>query len=77
MIKCTRDLLKAYGGNALVNKMDLRLGLIPCHLGLKVFNNELADLALFTASEYKHMMKIMPFVLEDLLEKNQNKLLVQ
>ncbi|CAG8828142.1 9029_t:CDS:1, partial [Cetraspora pellucida] len=57
--------------------MDLRLGLIPCYLELKVFNNGLADLALFTASEYKHMIKIMPFVLEGLLEKNQNELLIQ
>ncbi|CAG8727633.1 19973_t:CDS:2, partial [Cetraspora pellucida] len=77
MIKCTQDLLKAYEDNALVNKIDLRLRLIPHHPGLKVFNNELADLTLFTASEYKHMMKIMPFVLEGLLEKNQNKLLIQ
>ncbi|CAG8723166.1 4477_t:CDS:1, partial [Ambispora leptoticha] len=57
--------------------MDLKLGLIPHHPGLKVFNNILADLALFTASEYKYMMKIILFVLEGLFEKNQNELLVQ
>ncbi|CAG8724739.1 2513_t:CDS:2 [Dentiscutata erythropus] len=72
MVKFTRDLLKFHGGITLVNKMDLRLGLIPRYPGLKVFNSGLADLALFTASEYKHMMKIMPFVLEGLIEENES-----
>ncbi|CAG8625318.1 4139_t:CDS:2, partial [Cetraspora pellucida] len=77
MIKFTRDLLKFYGGITLVNKMDLRLGLVPCHPGLKVFNSGLADLALFIASKYKHMMKVMPFVLEGLIEAKKNKSLIR
>ncbi|CAG8790364.1 2251_t:CDS:1, partial [Gigaspora rosea] len=57
--------------------MDLRLGLIPRHPGLKVFNSGLTDLALFTASEYKNMMKILPFVLENLIEEKKNKSLIR
>ncbi|CAG8755133.1 13987_t:CDS:2, partial [Cetraspora pellucida] len=64
MVKYTQDLLKAHSRTILVNKMDQRLGLIPRYPGLKIFNTGLADLALFTASKYKHMMKVMPFVLE-------------
>ncbi|CAG8467003.1 13289_t:CDS:2 [Dentiscutata erythropus] len=67
------DFLKSYGGAALVNKMDLRFGLIPRYPGLKIFNVGLADLALFTASEYKHMMKVMPFILEGLFEDKKKK----
>lgn len=77
MVRFTRDLLKVHGGNTLVNKMDQRLGLIPRHPGLKIFSTGLADLALFTASEYKHMMKVMPFVLEGLFERKENELLIQ
>ncbi|CAG8451521.1 6653_t:CDS:2, partial [Cetraspora pellucida] len=77
MVKYTRDLLKTYGGSTLINKMDLRFGLIPRYPGLKVFSSGLADLALFTASEYKHMMKIMPFVLEGLIEEKKNESLIQ
>ncbi|CAG8532864.1 31_t:CDS:2 [Dentiscutata heterogama] len=57
--------------------MDLRFGLIPCYPGLKVFSSGLADLALFMASEYKHMMKIMPFVLEGLIEEKKNESLIR
>ncbi|CAG8497295.1 9322_t:CDS:2 [Dentiscutata heterogama] len=63
--------------NTLVNKMDQRLGLIPRHPELKIFSTGLADLALFTASEYRHMMKVMPFVLEGLFERKENELLIQ
>ncbi|CAG8620050.1 19146_t:CDS:2, partial [Gigaspora rosea] len=63
---------------ALVNKMDLRLGLILRYPGLKIFNSGLADLALFIAFEYKHMMKVMPFVLEGLLlDEKKDESLVQ
>ncbi|CAG8740087.1 2614_t:CDS:2, partial [Cetraspora pellucida] len=68
MVKFTWDLLKFHGGISLVNKMDLRFGLILRYPGLKIFNVGLAELTLFTASEYKQMMKVMPFILEGLLE---------
>ncbi|RIB11783.1 hypothetical protein C2G38_2202572 [Gigaspora rosea] len=76
MVKFTRDLLKVRGGNALIIKMDQRLGMIPRYPGLKIFNIGLADLVLLTASEYRHMMKVMPFVLEGLFTKSENELLV-
>ena len=68
MIEFTRNLLKDKGGNALVEKMDVRLAAIPRHHGLKIFHNGLADLARFTALEYRNMMRVMPFVLDGLLE---------
>ncbi|CAG8739959.1 10312_t:CDS:2, partial [Cetraspora pellucida] len=77
MVKFTQDLLKFHGGIFLVNKMDLRFGLIPRYPGLKIFNVGLAELTLSTASEYKQMMKVMPFILEVLLEEKKNESLVQ
>ncbi|CAB4438263.1 unnamed protein product [Rhizophagus irregularis] len=68
MIEFTRNLLKNQGGNALVEKMDTRLAAIPRHHGLKIFHNGLADLARFTALEYRNMMRVMPFVLDGLLD---------
>ncbi|CAG8715579.1 5146_t:CDS:2, partial [Scutellospora calospora] len=37
--------------------MDLRFRLISYYSGLKIFNVWLADLALFTAFEYRDIMK--------------------
>ncbi|CAG8827755.1 29831_t:CDS:2 [Gigaspora margarita] len=71
------DLLKVHAGTALINKMDQRLRLIPRYLGLKIFKFGLTDLALFTASEYKYMIKVMPFVLKGLFEEKKNESLVQ
>ncbi len=72
MIEFTRNLLKNQGGNALVEKMDARLAAIPRHHGLKIFHNGLADLAHFTALEYRNMMRVMPFVVDGLLKRNLN-----
>ncbi|UZO03189.1 uncharacterized protein OCT59_023598 [Rhizophagus irregularis] len=68
MIEFTRNLLKNQGGNALVEKMDTRLAAIPRHHGLKIFHNGLANLARFAALEYRNMMRVMPFVLDGLLD---------
>ncbi|CAG8787233.1 16775_t:CDS:1, partial [Dentiscutata erythropus] len=69
--KFIQDLLRSHSGITLINKIDLKLRLILHHSRLKVFNLGLADFALFTASEYKNMMKIMLFVLESLIEEKK------
>ena len=48
--------------------MDARFAAIPRFHGLKIFHNGLADLARFTALEYRNMMRVMPFILDGLLE---------
>ena len=72
MIRFTRDLLKNLGGNALVEKMDTRFAAIPRYCGLKIFHNGLADLARFTALEYRNMMRVIPFVIDGLLKDRLN-----
>ena len=72
MIEFTRSLLKSQGGNALIEKMDARFAAIPRFHGLKIFHNGLADLARFTALEYRNMMRVMPFILDGLLEGRLN-----
>ena len=68
MIEFTRSLLKSQGGNLLVEKMDTRFASISRYRNLKIFHNGLADLAHFTALEYRNMMRVMPFILDGLLE---------
>ena len=56
--------------------MDAKIAAISQYHNLKIFHNGLADLAHFTALEYRNMMRIMPFVLDGLLKKRLNKKLI-
>ncbi|CAB4438347.1 unnamed protein product [Rhizophagus irregularis] len=55
--------------------MDTRLAAIPRHHGLKIFHNGLADLARFTALEYRNMMRVMPFKTRKLAFTEREKLM--
>ena len=59
-----------------MDKIDNRLANIPRHSGLKIFKNRIQTAN--TANEYRNLMKIMIFVLDDLTEDNDlNKILMK
>ena len=57
-------------GNFLVDEVDHCLFIIPCHSGLKIFSSGLQSIARLTASEYRNLMKVMIFVIDNLYEEN-------
>jgi hypothetical protein len=68
MIYFTRDLIKSQHGNSYVDKMDHRIAKIPRFTGLKIFANGLKSIARLTAKEYRDLMKVMIFVMDNLYE---------
>ena len=69
-IEYTQELLKMQHGNFLVDEVDRRLSIIPRHPGLKIFSSGLQSIARLTASEYRNLMKVMIFVIDNLYEEN-------
>jgi hypothetical protein len=68
----TRDLLKMQHDNFLVNEMDRRLAKIPRFTNLKIFKNGLQSISRLTANEYRDLMKVMVFVIDNLYNENTN-----
>jgi hypothetical protein len=68
MIYFMRDLIKSQHGNSYVDKMDHRIAKIPRFTGLKIFANGLKSIARLTAKEYRDLMKVMIFVMDNLYE---------
>ena len=69
-IEYTYELLKLQHGNVLVEEVDCRLSAIPCYPGLKIFANGLQSIARLTANEYRSLMKVMLFVIDNLYVGN-------
>jgi len=69
-IKYTKELLKNQHGNSLVDEVDRRLAAIPRFSGLKIFTNGLQSIARLTADEYRNLMKVMVFVVDNLYNEN-------
>jgi hypothetical protein len=68
-IEFTCELLKLQHGNALVNELNYRLSEIPRYQNLKIFSNGL-QIARLTANEYRSLMKVMVFVVDNLYVRN-------
>lgn len=68
-IEFTCELLKLLHSNALVNELNCRLSEIPRHQNLKIFSNGL-QIARLTANEYRSLMKVMVFVVDNLYDRN-------
>src|SRR5947208_502779 len=68
--KYTYQSLKLQHGNVLVEEVDRRLSAIPHHPGLKIFANGLQSIARLTANEYRSLMKVMLFVIDNLYVGN-------
>jgi len=65
-ITFTYDLLKQSYGASILDKVDKRLANIPRFLELKIFKNRIQSLSRITANEYRNLMKVMIFVLDNL-----------
>ena len=65
-IEYTRELLKNMQGNSLLDEMDRRLSRIPRYMSLKIFSCGIQSIARFTADEYRNLMKVMVFVIDNL-----------
>jgi hypothetical protein len=76
-INFTCSLLKESYGASILDTIDNRLANIPRFPELKIFKNGIQSLARITANEYRNLMKVMIFVLDNLNidESVQNKLL--
>lgn len=70
-IEYTYELLRLQHGNALVGEIDYHLAAIPCYPGLKIFSNGLHSIARLTANEYRSLMKVMVFVIDNLYVGNK------
>lgn len=72
-ITLTCDILKLQhnNGNMLVNEIDRRLAAIPRFSGLKIFSNGL-QIARLTANEYRNLMKVMVFVIDNLYDEDDD-----
>jgi hypothetical protein len=75
-IKYTKELLQLKD-NSLVDEMDQRLAAIPRHPGLKIFKKGLQSIAQLTAKEYRNLMKVMVFVVDELYDKNLTEVYVR
>ena len=64
--------LQHKNGNILIDKINCRLAAIPCFPGLKIFSNGLQSTARLTANEYRSLMKVMIFVVDNLYDRNND-----
>ena len=71
-ITFTREVLKLQHGNSLVDELDRRLAAIPRFPGLKIFSGGLQSIARLTANEYRSLMKVMVFVVDNLYDGNDD-----
>ena len=60
------DLLKQSYRASILDKVYKRLANIPRFLELKIFKNRIQSLSRITANEYRNLMKVMIFVLDNL-----------
>jgi hypothetical protein len=70
-IDYTRKLLNQYN-KSLVDEINRRLAKIPRFPGLKIFINGTQSIARLTASEYRDLMKVMIFVIDNLYVDAEN-----
>ena len=62
----TYNLLKDLYGSSIIDNIDNRLANIPRYPELKIFKNGIQSLSRITANEYRNLMKVMIFVLDNL-----------
>jgi hypothetical protein len=68
----TQELLKRQHNKSLVDELDRRLAAIPRFPGIKIFANGLQSISRLTANEYRNLMKVMIFVVDNLYDENIN-----
>jgi hypothetical protein len=66
-LEFTFQLLRSFeGGNSLIDEINIRLSKIPRYNNLKIFNNGITALTRMTANDYRNLMKVFVFVLDNL-----------
>ena len=53
--------------------MDQRLAKIPRFTGLKIFSHGIQSIVCFTVKEYRELMKVMIFIVDNIYNDMQNK----
>jgi len=66
-LEFTQDILKEVGGTDLQKKFDGCLRQIPRFPGLKLIN-KLGHLKLITAADYRHIIKVIIFALDEIFD---------
>ena len=69
-LEFTQDILKEVGGTELQKEFDTRLHQISHFPGLKLLS-KLGQLKVITAADYRHIMKIALFALDDIFGNSQ------
>jgi len=68
LLEFTREFLQRKVGAKAVKEMDRRLCAIPRYPGLIVLKNGLENISKFTANDYRNIMKVIVFVIDNLYE---------
>ena len=68
LLEFTRLLLQRKVGNRAVKEMDQRLCAIPRYPGLIILKNGLENISRFTANDYRNIMKVIIFVMDNLYD---------
>jgi len=68
LLEFTREFLQRKVGARAVKEMDRRLCAIPRYPGLIVLKNGLENISKFTANDYRNIMKVIVFVVDNLYE---------
>jgi len=68
-VEFTCEILKLQHSSVLVDELNYRLSEISRYQDLKIFSNGL-QIARLTANEYRNLMKVMVFVVNNLYGKN-------
>src|ERR1041384_7695876 len=75
-IEYTKELLKLKD-RQLVDKMNQRLVTIPWYSELKIFKKSLQSIVRLTVKEYKNLMKVMVFIIDELYDKKLSKVYIK
>src|SRR2546430_17053419 len=68
LLEFTREYLQSKVSNKAVKEMDHRLCAIPRYPSLIVIKNGLENVSKFTANDYRNIMKVMIFVIDNYTE---------
>jgi hypothetical protein len=68
LLEFTREHLQRKVNSRAVREMDRRLCAIPRHSGLIVLKNGLENISKFTANDYRNIMKVIIFAVDNLYD---------
>lgn len=68
LLEYTREYLQQKVDSKTVNEIDHRLRKIPRYPGLIIFKNGLENITKFTANDYRNIMKVIIFIIDNLYD---------